>query len=175
MVAATESKDGGGLCLSEDLIMEILSRLPMYSLISCFDFISKQITSKMTMKHLTPIVLASESLENRPMYGSFICGPCDGIYYLFNGYDGERKCAFWNPVTNEHKALPPVVVKCYCSKEYEAETVTLPASLLQTDSWTYFGDLSKFMNLICLQINATDILMEAIFGCCLVELSLKTA
>ncbi|KAL2896348.1 hypothetical protein RDABS01_038132 [Bienertia sinuspersici] len=218
MVATSKDGDGGGLCLSEDLIIEILSRLPVadllryrcvckswYSVISCSDFISKHLENyyqndrswhgcllalyyvtqaELNMFELsideTPKVLASESLENRPMYGSFICGPCDGIYYLFNGCDGERERALWNPVTNELKALPPVftkpdlpsnlaysiceafgfgfdplskdykvvVVKCYCSEDYElAETVTLPASVfvysLRTDSWTYCGDLSQ--------------------------------
>lgn len=57
----------------------------------------------------TPRVLANEVLYSMPLYGSHVCGPCDGIYYLYN-YD-EAGRALWNPAINELKVLPRLITK----------------------------------------------------------------
>ncbi|CAH9108177.1 unnamed protein product [Cuscuta europaea] len=54
----------------------------------------------------TPRVLAVEELYRMPMYRSFIDGPCNGIYYLYQYYSGQR--ALWNPTINELKVLPEI-------------------------------------------------------------------
>ncbi|XP_010689144.2 F-box protein At3g08750-like [Beta vulgaris subsp. vulgaris] len=57
----------------------------------------------------TPRVIADEVLYNIPIYCSYICGPCEGIYYLNEHNFCAR--ALWNPVTNELIHLPPLVAK----------------------------------------------------------------
>ncbi|KMT02531.1 hypothetical protein BVRB_9g204720 [Beta vulgaris subsp. vulgaris] len=57
----------------------------------------------------TAKVLASEVLYLMPMYGSYICGPCDGIYYLYH-YDNDER-ALWNPALNELKVLPCLLTR----------------------------------------------------------------
>ncbi|CAH9107653.1 unnamed protein product [Cuscuta epithymum] len=54
----------------------------------------------------TPRVLAVEELHRMPMYRSFINGPCNGIYYLYQYSSGQR--ALWNPTINELKVLPEI-------------------------------------------------------------------
>ncbi|KAL9229973.1 hypothetical protein vseg_005377 [Gypsophila vaccaria] len=54
-------------------------------------------------------VLASEVLYSMPMYGAYICGPCDGLYYLYE-YDFSGR-ALWNPAINEIRNLPPLIEK----------------------------------------------------------------
>uniref|UniRef100_A0A803LRD4 F-box domain-containing protein n=1 Tax=Chenopodium quinoa TaxID=63459 RepID=A0A803LRD4_CHEQI len=145
IVGATDDRGG----LPKDLLIEILSRLPVtdlsrykcvckswYSLISCSDFISKYLKNYYHKDHSwhgcllavypnpvcmaaldtfqlsideTPKVFASETIDLRPMGTSDICGPCDGIYYLYQYNFAER--VLWNPVTNELKLLPPVITK----------------------------------------------------------------
>ncbi|KAL8102450.1 putative F-box protein At3g51171 [Apium graveolens] len=56
----------------------------------------------------TPQVLASDNLHGMPMRCSFLCGPCDGLYYVYQ-YDGRR--ALWNPAINEFKLLPDIICK----------------------------------------------------------------
>ncbi|KNA03218.1 hypothetical protein SOVF_211280 [Spinacia oleracea] len=43
------------------------------------------------------------------MRGSNICGPCDGLYYLFYYHDNRR--ALWNHAINEFKPLPELIFK----------------------------------------------------------------
>ncbi|XP_074310468.1 F-box protein CPR1-like isoform X2 [Silene latifolia] len=57
----------------------------------------------------TPRVLAHEDMVDMPMYSSHICGPCDGLYYLYHYFDGKR--GLWNPAINELRVLPPLVTK----------------------------------------------------------------
>ncbi|KAK9755740.1 hypothetical protein RND81_01G046800 [Saponaria officinalis] len=57
----------------------------------------------------TPRVVAFEDMVNMPNYVSEICGPCDGLYYLFYYYDTIR--ALWNPAINELRVLPPLLTK----------------------------------------------------------------
>ncbi|XP_074311518.1 F-box protein At3g08750-like isoform X2 [Silene latifolia] len=54
-------------------------------------------------------VLGHEVLYGMPMYGSYVCGPCDGLYYLYE-YDFSGR-ALWNPAINELKTLPPIIEK----------------------------------------------------------------
>ena len=118
-----------------------------------------------------PTVLAGQVLDEVPIYSSNVCGPCDGIYYLFR-YDR----ALWNPAINEVKILPPiitkpnlppnrtylptevcgfgydtitrdykvVVLKGYCCEDHEV----LPKSVLiysfRKDSWRHWGDLTQY-------------------------------
>ncbi|KAK9691462.1 hypothetical protein RND81_09G198200 [Saponaria officinalis] len=44
-----------------------------------------------------------------PMYGAYVCGPCDGLYYLYE-YDFSGR-ALWNPTINELKLLPQIIEK----------------------------------------------------------------
>jgi len=117
-----------------------------------------------------PAVLAGQVLDKVPIFSPYVCGPCDGLYYLFH-YDR----ALWNPAINEVKILPPiitkpnlpsnqtylepevcgfgydtvtrdykvVVLKGYCCEDDE---VILPSSVLiysfRKDSWRYWGDLT---------------------------------
>ncbi|XP_074313385.1 F-box/kelch-repeat protein At3g23880-like [Silene latifolia] len=57
----------------------------------------------------TPRVLARENMLDMPMYVSEICGPCDGLYYLYYYFDDKR--ALWNPAINELRVLPPLLTK----------------------------------------------------------------
>lgn len=59
----------------------------------------------------TPQVLAYDQLStiHDTMRGSTICGPCDGLYYLFSYNNSLR--ALWNPAINESKPLPELVFK----------------------------------------------------------------
>ncbi|KAK9755743.1 hypothetical protein RND81_01G047000 [Saponaria officinalis] len=57
----------------------------------------------------TPRVVAFEDMVNMPMYVSEICGPCDGLYYLFY-YHGSIR-ALWNPAINEFRVLPSLLTK----------------------------------------------------------------
>lgn len=138
-------KIGGDL--PENVIVEILSRLPVkdllqfksvsklwYAIISSPGFVSKHLKNyynnggsdndcllvQYYVSHAelqlfellvdeTPRCLADEVLYEMPMYGSQVCGPCDGIYYLYN-YDGAER-ALWNPALNELKVLPSIITK----------------------------------------------------------------
>lgn len=57
----------------------------------------------------TPRVLADEVLYSIPLYSSYACGPCDGIYYLYQ-YDSSDR-ALWNPAINDFKSLPKLICK----------------------------------------------------------------
>nr|XP_017233348.1 PREDICTED: putative F-box protein At3g16210 [Daucus carota subsp. sativus] len=54
-------------------------------------------------------VIDYEVLHNRPTYCSYICGPCDGLYYVYENYGIGR--ALWNPAINEFKTLPKIICK----------------------------------------------------------------
>jgi F-box interacting protein len=58
----------------------------------------------------TSTILSYEELRDRPIYNSFICGPCNGIFYL-DRYSYRDHRALWNPATNELKTLPPLIRK----------------------------------------------------------------
>lgn len=130
--------------LPEDVVIEILSRLPVknllqfkcvckswYAIITSPNFISKHlrnyysksddsdcllvqycVTQAGELESLellldeTPKVLSYASLGNMPFYSPFLCGPCDGIFYMYRNYYDFR--AFWNPAVNEFKFLPPL-------------------------------------------------------------------
>ncbi|KAK9755746.1 hypothetical protein RND81_01G047200 [Saponaria officinalis] len=148
-----EIANANGNCLDDDVIVEILSWLPVkwllqyksvckawHALISSPNFVSKHLKNYYRNKnysdmcdfflkqsyvdydlyHLqslvmavdetpTPRVVAFEDMVNMPMYVSEICGPCDGLYYLFYYYDTIR--ALWNPAINELRVLPPLLTK----------------------------------------------------------------
>ncbi|KAK1402852.1 F-box only protein 8-like [Heracleum sosnowskyi] len=57
----------------------------------------------------TPRVVDYEILYNMPMYCSYVCGPCDGLYYVYQYYSDGR--ALWNPAINELKTLPEIIRK----------------------------------------------------------------
>ncbi|KAL6530425.1 hypothetical protein OROHE_014778 [Orobanche hederae] len=137
-----------GHSFSEDLIMEILSWLPVKTLLQfravCKSWSAILKSPHFVSKHLknyysnngdcrgslivtyeitqagelnvfeflvhdeTKRLLAYEEIET-PEYNSFICGPCDGIFYLwcFDRGDGGRH--LWNPALNECKTLPPLI------------------------------------------------------------------
>nr|XP_034929527.1 F-box protein At3g08750-like [Populus alba] len=58
----------------------------------------------------TSTILSYEELRDRPIYNSFICGTCNGIFYL-DRYSYRDHRALWNPATNELKTLPPLIRK----------------------------------------------------------------
>ncbi|KAK1358637.1 F-box only protein 8-like [Heracleum sosnowskyi] len=59
----------------------------------------------------TPRVLDYDILYNMPMYCSNVCGPCDGLYYVYQ-HDNDPYCrALWNPAINELKTLPGIIRK----------------------------------------------------------------
>ncbi|KNA20051.1 hypothetical protein SOVF_055940 [Spinacia oleracea] len=64
----------------------------------------------------TPRVLADEVLYSMPMYSSYICGPCDGLYYVYQ-YDSSGR-ALWNPAINEFKTLPKIICKPNLPSEF---------------------------------------------------------
>ncbi|KAK1404117.1 hypothetical protein POM88_003722 [Heracleum sosnowskyi] len=43
----------------------------------------------------TPRVLAYDVLDHMPRHNSYVCGPCDGLYYLYHSDYCDR--ALWNP------------------------------------------------------------------------------
>ncbi|KAK1402853.1 F-box only protein 8-like [Heracleum sosnowskyi] len=57
----------------------------------------------------TPQVLDYEILYDMPLYCSYVCGPCDGLYYVNQYYSDGR--ALWNPAINEFKTLPEIIPK----------------------------------------------------------------
>ncbi|KAK1402851.1 F-box only protein 8-like [Heracleum sosnowskyi] len=63
----------------------------------------------------TPRVSDYEVLYNMPMYCSYVCGPCDGLYYVYES-DFSRR-ALWNPAINELKTLPEII----CKPDFPAE------------------------------------------------------
>ncbi|XP_021735484.1 putative F-box protein At3g10430 [Chenopodium quinoa] len=133
--------------LPENLIIEILSRLPVkdllqfksvckswHAIISSPNFISKHLNNYynndeswrrciLVQYYVTHAelqlyellldeshrVLADEVLYSMPMYSSYICGPCHGLYYLYQ-YDSSGR-ALWNPAINEFKPLPKIICK----------------------------------------------------------------
>ncbi|KAL2938992.1 hypothetical protein RDABS01_022441 [Bienertia sinuspersici] len=135
--------------LPENLIVEILSRLPVkdllqfksvckswYSIISSPNFITKHLKNyyynpnndswkdcllvqyyvthaELQLYELfvdeTRRVLANEVLYSMPMYSSYVYGPCDGIYYVYQ-YDSNGR-ALWNPAINEFRTLPRIISK----------------------------------------------------------------
>lgn len=143
MVVTIEKMDD----LPENLIIEILSRLPVKDLlqlksvckswcaiISSPVFISKHLKNyynnddswrgcllvQYYVSHAeiqlyvllvdeTPRVLAHEVLYSMPLYCSYVYGPCDGLYYLYQ-YDFSDR-ALWNPAINEFKRLPKIICK----------------------------------------------------------------
>ncbi|KAJ8425479.1 hypothetical protein Cgig2_028516 [Carnegiea gigantea] len=59
-----------------------------------------------------PRVIGAETFYEMPMYGSNICGPCNGIYYLYHfGSYHDESHALWNPAISELKVLPPIMTK----------------------------------------------------------------
>ncbi|KAL6574347.1 hypothetical protein OROHE_001251 [Orobanche hederae] len=56
-----------------------------------------------------PRVLADEVLYDMPVSCSCICGPCDGLYYVYQ-YDSSCR-ALWNPAINEFKVFPDTISK----------------------------------------------------------------
>uniref|UniRef100_A0A803KZU7 F-box domain-containing protein n=2 Tax=Chenopodium quinoa TaxID=63459 RepID=A0A803KZU7_CHEQI len=132
--------------LPENLIVEILSRLPVKDLLQfksvCKSWCSIISSPAFASKHLknyyysnndtgrscllvqfpipyaehevyellvdeTPRVLADEVLAYMPKSNSYVCGPCDGIYYMFHCCRRER--ALWNPAINEFRPLPTII------------------------------------------------------------------
>ncbi|CAO2813530.1 unnamed protein product [Amaranthus hypochondriacus] len=55
----------------------------------------------------TGVSLADEVLYNMPLYCSYISGPCDGLYYIYQ-YGGR---ALWNPALDEIRYLPKLICK----------------------------------------------------------------
>lgn len=133
--------------MSENLIIEILSRLSVkdllkfksvckswYAIISSPNFVSKHLNNYynrnddwrgcLLVQHYvsyaeillyellvdeTPRTLAYEVLDRTPMHSSYVCGPCDGLYYVYH-YDFSGR-ALWNPAINEFKILPEIICK----------------------------------------------------------------
>ncbi|KAJ6859828.1 hypothetical protein NC651_036209 [Populus alba x Populus x berolinensis] len=92
----------------------------------------------------TSTILSYEELRDRPIYNSFICGPCNGIFYL-DRYSYRDHRALWNPATNELKTLPPLIRKPNLpSLSFYADFVYS----LSTDSWRYWGDLPQNYKLL---------------------------
>ncbi|KAK1352192.1 F-box domain-containing protein [Heracleum sosnowskyi] len=120
----------------------------------------------------TPRVLDYDILSNMPMYCSYVWGPCDGLYYVYQ-HDPERR-ALWNPAINELKKLPEIIrkpdfpsefgyawyevsgfgfdrltgdYKVVVMKGYSDINFKHPLSVLvyslRTNSWRYCGDLAK--------------------------------
>ncbi|XP_074275984.1 F-box/kelch-repeat protein At3g23880-like [Silene latifolia] len=102
---------------------------------------------------------------------NYICGPCDGIYFMCKCKDGKQYY-LWNPCLNEEKKLPPIIRKPNIfdkkynigidigfgfdpvTEDYKAVVIIKyrnndrpPSSImvysLRKDSWSYAGDLSK--------------------------------
>ncbi|CAO2824967.1 unnamed protein product [Amaranthus hypochondriacus] len=116
--------------------------------------------------------LANEEMDCMPLYGSYIYGPCDGIYYLYQDF-GYR--ALWNPALNEIRYLPKLICKpdlspqiTYSSYEVfgfgsgvitgDFKVVVIKgygancgssvfAYSLSNNSWKYCGDLAKHYDL----------------------------
>ncbi|XP_017226756.2 putative F-box protein At3g16210 isoform X1 [Daucus carota subsp. sativus] len=63
----------------------------------------------------TPRVLACDNLCGMPMSCSFLSGPCDGLYYVYQ-YTGTR--ALWNPAIDEFKLLPDIICKPDLPKQF---------------------------------------------------------
>ncbi|KAK9691070.1 hypothetical protein RND81_09G173800 [Saponaria officinalis] len=107
-----------------------------YAIISSPDFISKHLKNYynnncdwrgflLTQYHIdqcelqtyvlfvdeTHRVLAREQLFDMPVFSSFIYGPCDGLYYLYEAIRYPLERAIWNPAINEFKFLPPLITK----------------------------------------------------------------
>ncbi|KAL2938999.1 hypothetical protein RDABS01_022448 [Bienertia sinuspersici] len=60
----------------------------------------------------TPRVLANEVLDDMPMRNSYVCGPCDGIYYVSQpGTFNDTGRGLWNPAINEFRTLPEIISK----------------------------------------------------------------
>ncbi|KAJ6362213.1 hypothetical protein OIU78_002592 [Salix suchowensis] len=133
----------GNLLSTEDVVIEILSRLPVKNLLRCKcvckswhaiitspNFISKhlrnyydksdsdcllvqncvsqagELESLELLLDETPRVLSYDSLHMMPFHSPFLCGPCDGIFYMYRYYSDFR--ALWNPAINELRYLPPI-------------------------------------------------------------------
>ncbi|XP_074308494.1 putative F-box protein At3g10430 isoform X1 [Silene latifolia] len=124
----------------------------------------------------TPRVLEDKVLYGIPEYGAYICGPCDGLYYLC-AYSYR---ALWNPSINEVRTLPPIIIthqsptlpiyafwdwynfgvdpvtgdyKVVVIYDYiDDNEVRYPLSVfvysLRTDSWKYCGDLAHRYDLV---------------------------
>ncbi|XP_021844574.2 F-box protein CPR1-like [Spinacia oleracea] len=142
-----------GKCLPEHLIMEILSWLPVRSLLQfkvvshlwydmiksphfismhlknylnnnddCRDcFIARcMVTQAEELCHKKILIdgdasqgfsiLGLEETET-PMYNAYLCGPCDGIYYMCGMYSLCNERGLWNPALNEFKLLPCLIKK----------------------------------------------------------------
>ncbi|KAK8334349.1 hypothetical protein V6Z11_A10G270200 [Gossypium hirsutum] len=84
--------------LPEDLVMEILSKLPVKSL-TRFNCVYKQYTVKQNI-HLPFFKTAVPSVH----------GACDGLLCLQES--STDKAAIWNPSTREFKILPPSSIQC---------------------------------------------------------------
>ncbi|CAO2825002.1 unnamed protein product [Amaranthus hypochondriacus] len=122
----------------------------------------------------TGVSLANEEMDCMPLKGSSICGPCDGIYYLYNDIYCHHR-ALWNPALNEIRYLPELIYKpdlppqlTYTSYEVygfgsgvmtgdfkvvviKGYRANVPLSVfvysLSMNSWKYCGDLAKRYNL----------------------------
>ncbi|KAL2935635.1 F-box protein CPR1 [Bienertia sinuspersici] len=52
----------------------------------------------------------ADQIVDTPVSNTYMCGPCDGIYYLWCFYE-EHERFLWNPALNELKRLPPLIMK----------------------------------------------------------------
>lgn len=144
LLSGVATIDVGDLFI-EDLLMEILSRLPVrtllqfqvvckswYGIIKNPYFISKHLKNycsnnddrggclitqyampqvgelqvhELLVDDKTYKVLAYETIRT-PKYNTYLCGPCDGIYYQW--CKGEDERFLWNPALNEFKVLPRI-------------------------------------------------------------------
>ena len=134
--------------LPENLIVEILSWLPMkdlmryktinkswYAIISSPDFVFKHLKNyyknnddwrgclfvqhnvtntelqvfELFLDEKIGVSLANEVLYSMPLYSSFINGPCDGLYYIYD-FDCSYR-ALWNPSLGELRHLPKIICK----------------------------------------------------------------
>ncbi|XP_074306642.1 F-box protein CPR1-like [Silene latifolia] len=51
-------------------------------------------------------VITYAKLDDNPPYNHNVCGPCDGLYYLWSEHVLGNDRGLWNPALNEYKALP---------------------------------------------------------------------
>ncbi|KAK9675818.1 hypothetical protein RND81_11G033500 [Saponaria officinalis] len=111
------------------------------------------------------------TLQKAPSaYDYCICGPCDGLYYIWCGWASEdrpwcrvgKRC-LWNPALQQVKTLPSIIImkSCmplnieysydeYCgfgfdpvTADYKVVLIKGVDLLVRNDSWRYAGDLSK--------------------------------
>ncbi|KAJ6746302.1 F-BOX PROTEIN INTERACTION DOMAIN PROTEIN [Salix koriyanagi] len=106
----------------------------------------------------TPRVLSYDSLHMMPFHSPFLCGPCDGIFYIpqYDAYGFGL-----HPVTKDYEV---VVLKDLWREKEEERGGTYPLRVFvyssSTDSWRHWGDLSRYYNL---QNNKCYICMDGVF------------